>query len=154
MPSIQNVSRYDVESGSHLATDSGRKVVLIQISDPDTAHPTPAKSFEKIFKFKFLDIEEDQECPDQWRPSADDAYYIASILLTCLQMDYDLVVHCHAGVCRSGAVAEVGEMLGFEYAGSYKQPNVALKKHLMNALGLSFDPEESPFNQMEETKEP
>lgn len=154
MPSIQNVSRYDVESGSHLATDSGRKVILIQISDPDTAHPTPAKSFEKIFKFKFLDIEEDQECPDQWRPSIDDAYYIASILLTCLQMDYDLVVHCHAGVCRSGAVAEVGEMLGFEYAGSYKQPNIALKKHLMEALGLIFNPEESPFNQMEETKEP
>ena len=149
MPKIQNVSRACIEAGNHMPTNAGREVVLIQISDPDVDHPTPYRYFHKTYQFKFLDIEESSPCiVPAWRPGKTDAYSIASILLTALKLDQDVVVHCHAGICRSGAVAEVGEMLGFEYAGDGKQPNVALKTLLMDALGIRVTEASSAFNSL------
>lgn len=151
MPKIQNVSRACIEAGCHLPTNQGNGAILIQISDPDVEHPIPFRYFERTYQFKFLDIEESTACINPaWRPGRNDAYAIASILLWALDNHKDVVVHCHAGICRSGAVAEAGEMLGFEYAGDGRQPNVALKLLLLEALGLGFDPNSSPFNQMAE----
>jgi predicted protein tyrosine phosphatase len=41
------------------------------------------------------------------------------------------MVHCVAGLCRSGAVTEVGVMMGFEDTHRYRNPNVFVKKMLM-----------------------
>lgn len=46
------------------------------------------------------------------------------------------MVHCTAGICRSGAVTEVAEMLGFKYIGNHRQPNILVKKKLIKAAGF------------------
>ncbi len=146
MPLIQNVSKSDIESGDHMPVQAGDGTVLIQISDPDCRHPMPLGNFSHIFGFKFLDIEDASPCVDPlWRPTASDARCLASILAWAFTEGKNVVVHCHAGICRSGAVAEAGEILGFEYAGSYKQPNATLKRLILNALGIGFNPEDCAF---------
>ena len=53
----------------------------------------------------------------------------------------NVVVHCHAGVCRSGAVAEVGIAMGFQDTGVFRAPNLMVKHKLLNALGMTYAPE-------------
>ena len=147
MPIIQNVSRHDVEVGRHhIPGENG--AILIQISDPDTAHPVPKHVFKKTYQFKFLDIEDDQVClKEEWRPSQDDAYDIVMALEKALDAGMDVIVHCHMGVCRSGAVAEAGAILGFQCLQRPHSPNSSLKRRLLEALDLSFDPSRSAFNE-------
>lgn len=146
MPRIQNVSRYDIEQCRHIAPGKFG-AVLIQISDPDVLHPTPVQYFDKVYQFKFLDIEDHQDCiVDQWRPSQFDAEEIAYILREALQSGMDVVVHCHMGVCRSGAVTAAGEAIGFEPVKPATNPNASLKRKLLLALGVGFNPDESAFN--------
>jgi hypothetical protein len=40
------------------------------------------------------------------------------------------------GVCRSGAVAEVGVMMGFRDVGNWRAPNSMVKRKLMEQLGM------------------
>ena len=54
----------------------------------------------------------------------------------------NVVVHCHAGVCRSGAVAEVGVMLGFDDSESFRSPNLLVKHKMMKVLGWTYDENE------------
>lgn len=56
-----------------------------------------------------------------------------------LEERMNVVVHCHAGICRSGAVAEVASLVGFQVLDGLRIPNVLVKKKLMQALGLSYD---------------
>ena len=48
----------------------------------------------------------------------------------------NVVVHCHMGVSRSGAVAEVGTIMGFRDVGKFRVPNLMVKKKLMEQLGM------------------
>ena len=45
----------------------------------------------------------------------------------------------HAGICRSGAVAEVASLMGFTLVGGTRIPNVLVKKKMMQVLGISYD---------------
>ena len=54
----------------------------------------------------------------------------------------NVIVHCHAGVCRSGAVAEIGVMLGFNDTESFRSPNLLVKHKMMKALGWTYDEDE------------
>ena len=54
----------------------------------------------------------------------------------------DVVVHCHAGICRSGAVAEIGVMLGFDDAEAFRSPNLLVKHKMMKVLGWTYDSDE------------
>jgi hypothetical protein len=54
----------------------------------------------------------------------------------------DVVVHCVAGVCRSGAVAEVGVMLGFDDTEVFRSPNLLVKHKMMRKLGWTYDADE------------
>lgn len=47
----------------------------------------------------------------------------------------NVIVHCHMGICRSGAVAAVGVMMGFNDVGSHRIPNLLVKHRMMAALG-------------------
>ena len=51
----------------------------------------------------------------------------------------NVLVHCHAGICRSGAVVEVGSMIGFTPTERYRQPNLRVKRKMMKELGLTYD---------------
>lgn len=136
MPWIENCSLADVESGHHY--DPGLNAVLIQIVDPDMEHPTPKYQFREVHKFKFLDIEDgDSGCEVAGMTQAD-AHHMAKVLKTALENRSNIIVHCHVGVCRSGAVAEVGTMIGFSDTGKYRQPNLRVKRLLRLALGIGW----------------
>jgi predicted protein tyrosine phosphatase len=127
---IQNCSREQIKSGNH--ADAGKNSMLIQIADPDTGFPTPVHEFREVHKFKFFDVEEDgadyQPCTDA------DAKKIFDLLLHAKENKMNVIVHCHMGLCRSGAVAEAGVVLGFDDTGKTRIPNLLLKKKLFTHI--------------------
>ena len=64
------------------------------------------------------------------------------MLFRSLENRMNVVVHCHAGVCRSGAVAEVGVMMGFQDAEAFRSPNLLVKHKMMRCLGWTYDENE------------
>ena len=151
-PFIQNVSRRCIELGNHLigrqdyyytqtlGCTSLQDTVLISISDPDQQPPNPYYSFSTSLYLNFLDLEENQMPEaESLKISYEDAEKIIKFLQDALNNGYNAVVHCTVGVCRSGAVAEVGTMMGFRDTGTYRQPNLMVKRYLMKVLGLGYD---------------
>ena len=67
---------------------------------------------------------------------------LVRLLQHALDRRMDVVVHCHAGICRSGAVAEVGVMMGFNDAEAFRSPNLLVKHKMMKCLGWTYDSEE------------
>lgn len=146
---IQNVSWADVRDGAHM--DAGERGILIQIGDPCSTHPTPKAKFEQIHQFEFLDVDDKEfikdgsvvyatEIPEwEFRMSEEQAKTIVSILHQGLKERRNIVVQCHAGICRSGAIAEIGEMMGLAPGGTFRLPNVWVKKLLMKELGWSYE---------------
>ena len=126
----------DVTDGYHF-TPKGDSI-LIQIQDNDCLEfPIPVFPFTETYQFNFLDIEEDIVPIDPAMKISDEqAAEIVAILEKALAYDMDVVVHCHAGVCRSGAVCEVGVMLGFDETSRYRQPNLLVKKKLLQQLNM------------------
>lgn len=136
MPRIYNSDLADVNNGK--CKLSGDNCILISINDP-CCEAKPRQHFRVVHHFEFLDIEDQDH---DFAITDQQAEFIADILQSCLDFGIDIVVHCHMGVCRSGAVAEVGEILGFEYVGTYKQPNVLVKKKLMKQFGWLYEEQE------------
>lgn len=137
MPFIQNCSWDDVKNGWH--NDPGKRAILIQISDPASFFPEPAFDFKEIHQFEFLDAEDSCGFPDECKFQPHQAECIVQILKRAIEHNMNVIVHCHAGICRSGAVAEVGVMMGFEDTGRYRQPNIRVKTMLMRELGWTYD---------------
>jgi hypothetical protein len=141
MPWIQNVALVDVKRGFHF--DAGFNSMLIQIVDPDTEFPEPLKQFREVHRFKFLDVEaNDQVLDESMRCSQEQANELVRLLQHALEERMHVVVHCHAGVCRSGAVCEVGVMLGFDDTEVFRSPNLLVKHRMMKALGWTYDENE------------
>lgn len=137
MPWITNISMADVIKGNHPAVNNN--TILIQIKDYDnfTKFPDPKfnNDFMGIYRYAFNDI----DIPDITSFNAKYATGIAHILSTALQNDVNVIVHCHAGICRSGAVADVGIMMGFDDASSGNRiPNTLVKTLLRNALDIKY----------------
>lgn len=141
-PWIENVAAVDVSQGFH--HDCGSNSMLIQIRDPHTTWwPTPRYNFQEVHQFEFLDAEWDDGFPEEDKIQADQAKAIVALLQHALDNHMNVVVHCMAGICRSGAVAEVGVMLGFRDAGRMRIPNLRVKKMLMQELCWLY--EEKPI---------
>ncbi len=138
MPWIQNVGLSAATHGHH--RDPGEHAMLIQITDPCYAAPVPAHHFKEIHRFQFFDVEESDPVEDEamrcTQPQADE---IVRHLQRALSEGMNVIVHCHAGICRSGAVCEVGVMMGFEDTGAYRSPNCLVKRLMMRALGWTYD---------------
>lgn len=130
-PWIQNISLTNIVDGRHY--DAGPNSMLIQIVDPDMEFPKPKYNFKEIRQFKFLDI--DENVPEA--PQFSHAIDLVSLLQYALKNRMNVIVHCVAGICRSGAVKEVGVILGFLDTESYTIPNVRLKTMMMRAAGMS-----------------
>ena len=150
-PFIQNVALADIEKGFHY--DAGINSVLIQIVDPAMEFPTPKHNFRKVFQFEFLDIESDgltnmgDGSMIDMSPFAitdQDAEDLVTILKEALDNNSNVIVHCVAGVCRSGAVTEVGIMMGFRDTETYRSPNLLVKHKMMKKLGWTYDENELP----------
>jgi predicted protein tyrosine phosphatase len=143
MPWIENVAATDVSTRFH--HDAGENSMLISIVDPASWRPTPAHKFKEIHNFEFLDVEEKDSVLDEaMKCSQADADRLVALLQHALDNRMNVVVHCFAGVCRSGAVCEVGVQMGFEDTGRFRSPNLLVKHRMMKALGWAYDPDERP----------
>lgn len=136
MPWIQNVGISEIKSARHF--EAGENSMLIQICDPAYEFPAPMKQFKEVHQFQFLDIEEDHE----FACTSDQAAELVRLLQHALDNRMNVVVHCHAGVCRSGAVCEIGVMLGFNDTEVFRSPNLLVKHLMMKKLGWTYDSNE------------
>jgi protein-tyrosine phosphatase len=90
-----------------------------------------------------LDVEEKDEVLDEaMRCSQEQANELVQLLQHAFENRMNVVVHCHAGVCRSGAVCEIGVMLGFRDTEAFRSPNLLVKHRMMRALGWLYDEQE------------
>jgi protein-tyrosine phosphatase len=136
MPWIQNVAKSDIAKGFHI--NPGENAMLIQIVDPPGDFPNPKHTFKEVHQFQFLDIEEhDFALDEEMRCSQEQANQLVALLQHALANQMNVIVHCIAGLCRSGAVTEVGLMLGFEGGKNPRMPNAYVKRELMKKLGLA-----------------
>lgn len=144
MPLIENVSWDDVKHGNH--TDMGDNAVLIQIADPATFFPEPKAAFRAIDRFEFLDAEDSdvERYGEDALISDYQANKLVCILQNALADGMNVLVHCHAGICRSGAVVEVAQMMGFTPTNRYRQPNLRVKRMMMHRLGWTYTDEDTP----------
>lgn len=140
---IQNISYADVEHGRHKWPVDN--TMMINIVDPAYTYPRPKYEFEDIYRFEFLDLEDDDPCDEEgFKIDDNQAEQLVYLLQRALTLGQNVIVSCHAGVCRSGAVAEVGVMMGFEDTHAYRQPNLRVKHKMMRALGWTYDSAERP----------
>ena len=142
MPLIENVSWDDVKHGRH--TDMGDNAILIQIADPATFFPEPKAAFRAIDQFEFLDAEDSdiERYGEEFLITDYQANKLVCILQNAITDGMNVLVHCHAGICRSGAVVEVASMMGFTPTDRFRQPNLRVKHKMMRALGLTYDSDE------------
>lgn len=143
---IENVSKPDVFWGHH--SDIGPNAMLIRIQDPATEFGKIGKAdmFKEVHQFEFLDAEDSDGFPDEVKISDEQAKELVALLQKALDNHMNVLVHCHAGICRSGAVVEVGTMMGFTATERYRQPNLRVKHRMMKALGWTYDVDEKPYD--------
>lgn len=142
---IENVSKQDATLGFHM--DAGPNAMMIRIQDPAThfSHIARADMFKEVHEFEFLDAEDADGFPDETKISDEQATELVRLLQHAKDNHMNVVVHCHAGICRSGAVVEVGTMLGFTAIDKYRQPNMRVKHKMMKALGWTYDSNEKAY---------
>ena len=134
---IENVSKSDVFNGHHY--DAGINSMLIRIQDPATEFGKIKYPFKEVHEFEFLDAEDEDGFPDECKIQDEHAVELVRLLKHAQEKHMNVVVHCHAGICRSGAVVEVATMMGFTPTDRYRQPNVRVKTKMMRVLGLTYD---------------
>jgi len=137
---IENVSLGDIPKGRH--HNAGENSMLIQIVDPDMEFPVPMHKFKETHQFKFLDLERDDDAPEDVKISDQQAQSLVELLQHAQLNRMNVVVHCVAGVCRSGAVCEVGVMMGFSDCEAFRSPNLLVKHKMMKVLGWTYDESE------------
>ena len=128
---ITNTSRKNIESGNHVFVPDN--TILISIRDICTELVEAPAEFMHIYNFEFQDSD-DAELGIQVAQAEE----MATVLEYAADVEINVVVNCVAGICRSGAVVEVGTMIGFRDLGAHRIPNVRVKTMLMQALGISY----------------
>ena len=135
---IENISAIDFQNGYH--ENCGDDTIAIQITDPCGWRPIPVKKFAEIYHFEFLDIDNPNDTSfGEFAITEEQAKTITTIMSNAFDNKMNIVVHCTAGICRSGAITEVGSIMGFEPCKNTRIPNVLVKQRLMKCLGLTYD---------------
>lgn len=137
---IENVSMSDIHLGHH--SDLGTNTMLIRIQDPATEFKPTKYSFKEVYCFEFLDAEDEDGFDEDFKISDQQAANIVALLKRAIATNMNVMVHCHAGLCRSGAVTEVGTMIGFTATERLRIPNMRVKHRMMKALGWTYDADE------------
>jgi len=149
---IENAAAADIPIGNHF--DCGENSMLIQIADPEILGvkgymPVPKHKFKEMHQFEFLDIGDDNPHSGHLGCSEEQAKQIVDLLKHALENRMQVVVHCFAGICRSGAVVEVAEMMGFTPVERYRLPNARVKRLMMKELGLTYDSTNDIYSEIE-----
>lgn len=134
---IENVSMSDIHLGHH--SDLGVNTMLIRIQDPATEFCPTKHQFKEVHCFEFLDAEDGDGFDEDFKISDEQAEQLVDLLKHALDKSMNVLVHCHAGICRSGAVVEVGSMMGFTATEKLRIPNLRVKHKMMKALGWTYD---------------
>ena len=137
---IENVSKSDVFNGHHY--DAGINSMLIRIQDPATVFGKIKYPFKEVHEFEFLDAEDTDGFPDECKIQDEQAAELVRLLQHAQENHMNVVVHCHAGICRSGAVVEVATMMGFTPTDRMRIPNLRVKHKMMQVLGWTYDANE------------
>ena len=140
---IENIPADDVTKGFHM--DAGPNAMLISITDPAGWRPKAKYPFKERHDFEFLDAEDEDGFPDEAKISDEQAKELVHLLQHALDNSMNVVVHCHAGIYRSGAVVEVAKMMGFTPADRLRIPNLRVKHKMMKVLGWTYDSDEEPY---------
>lgn len=139
MPFISNIPRFCVPLAHHY--DPGCNSTLISINDVGDEPPIPKFPFRNIHAFYFLDLDNSNIAGDPELEAVainkEQGAAIATILRTALANNTNVIVHCTAGVCRSGAIVEAGVRLGFVDAEEYRAPNQRVLAYVLEPLGLT-----------------
>ena len=135
---IENEAASDVSTGYHYAC--GNNAMLISITDPAGWKPKKHHTFKEIHEFEFLDAEDEDDFPDEAKISDEQAEQIVALLKHALDQHMNVVVHCYAGICRSGAVVEVATKMGFTSTDKFRDPNKRVLSKMMKALGVPYEP--------------
>lgn len=142
-PMIQNVAAADIPKGFHF--NCGENSMLIQILDPCGWVPVPAHEFKEIHRYEFLDLNTGEENCEEFGITEAQAHQIVENLKHAIEQGMNVVVHCTAGICRSGAVVEVATVMGFKDPCCYRAPNLRVKHFMMKDLGLTYDSAEKHY---------
>ncbi len=86
-----------------------------------------------------MDAEDADGFDEDFKINDEQATELVRLLQRALDNSMNVVVHCHAGICRSGAVVEVATMMGFTATDRYRQPNLRVKHKMMKVLGFTYD---------------
>ena len=121
--------------------DAGANAMLIRIQDPAVAFGKIAKAdmFKEVHEFEFLDAEDKDGFPDETKISDGQATELVRLLKHAQDKHMNVIVHCHAGIYRSGAVVEVASMMGFTPVDKLRIPNMRVKHKMMQVLGWTYD---------------
>ena len=143
---IDNVSAGAIPIANHY--DVGNNSMLIQITDPAKEFPVPKYKFKEVHQFEFLDIGDNDPDPGlaEFEMTEAQAKQIVDLLKHALEERMNVLVHCQMGICRSGAVVEVAEMMGFTQFDTYRIPNTRVKRLMMRELGLTYDATNEPYD--------
>lgn len=135
---IENVSYNSIEKGTHRYPDAN--TMLIQIVDSVLDFPEPKYEFKITRQYKFADVENEEDAKTYGAGISDEqAKSLVEDLKFAKENDLNVIVHCVAGVCRSGAVAEVGVMMGFDDPKQYRAPNLMVERKMLKVLGWTYD---------------
>ena len=124
--------------------------ILIQFADPDKEFPRVPRGFTEIHQFKCWDVTDGDPKWDQLKDGAftvEQANQLAHVLVNAWENEYNVLVHCVAGLCRSGAVVEILVSV-FKYTAMHNNriPNFRVRRMIEDALynmGF-FDREDCP----------
>lgn len=134
---IGNYSISQIKNGEHFNI-SDRPCVLIQILDNDEMEVIPFhfSKFKESYRFNFLDTNEESI----YSITNSQAKDISEILINSKKLNYDIIVHCHAGICRSGAITESAKLIGYEVAHDSNKgiPNSLVYNKIRVALGFKY----------------
>lgn len=128
---IQNVAYVDIPKGNF---KQSKDMMLISICDSDSMfhHPKTSFPFRIRHDIEFNDVEDPKEPSACTQHQAND---LVRWLQEAKDLKLDVIVHCTAGLCRSGAVVEVGVgFMGFEDTGTVRIPNQLVKQRMLLTL--------------------
>jgi predicted protein tyrosine phosphatase len=133
---IENCPMFAIEKGTNKLF--GNDCILIQITSPSIPHPNPKTQFKEIYQFEFDDAEFHLDGYELKLFDDNDAEQIINILLSAYSNSLNVCVNCHAGVSRSGTIALIGEIIGFELTNKNQIPNLLIKRKLLQCLNEKY----------------
>lgn len=146
---VANISKEMIEEMSK-ELNNINNVILISINDIGSSTKIENTNFFKnIYTFYFEDIEDEyvysiynkEDTIPIWAKGISDhqAKKIAKILLLS-KNKHNILVHCHAGVSRSGAITEIAVDLGFKLYNfsNLRTINQTVYKKIKNQLSLKY----------------